>query len=74
MFFGKNLFKSVNIDFNVTQCGMENLVITSGQYTFIAEKTNVTARYSFVFRRCLETGSWKIINHHSSLPAPADEE
>ena len=72
MFFGKNEFKSVKIDNNITQCGMENLVICSGQYTFVAVKQEVTARYSFVFRRCIETGKWKIINHHSSLPA--DEE
>ena len=69
MFFKKNVFKSVLIDSNVTQCGMQNIVIASGQYTFVTEKEKITARYSFVFRKCPVTNTWKIINHHSSLPA-----
>jgi len=69
MFFKKNVFKSVHVDFNVTQCGMNNIVVTSGQYTFITDKTKITARYSFVIRKCPVSETWKIINHHSSLPA-----
>ena len=46
-----------------------NIAVNSGYYTFFHNKDgkmmNISARYTFVYRKNKE-GEWKIIDHHSS--------
>jgi len=69
MFFRENHFISCEILENTTQVIGRNTKIASGLYLFTTPEAEIEARYSFVIKRMGQKGDWKIINHHSSLPA-----
>jgi hypothetical protein len=66
--FKNNVVTSVEITKNCTQF-VNGEVMCSGTYIFKTKGGDVPARYSFLFCRNPHTQKWKIVNHHSSVPA-----